>query len=155
MPFMSERLLACWEEDISVIHTPVDDLESFLWIVVWAVHAILEGRGLLDRDSMAFWNNFQCYSNTVDRASTCRGILLNNWISGRRGGSEAWMRWRPLITKLWNLHTDAETLLEELGQLQPSSSAALGLSRRLFSQYIHVLLDAEEDNTSYSWGTTT
>lgn len=152
MPFMSNRLLACWEEDRTVTHAPIDDFESFLWIIVWAVHAILENRGLLDPDSRALWNNFEEFSSTVSRVSVCRGILLRNWISERAEGPDAWTRWRRLITKLWNLRNDAEVEVVNLIQLQMDSPAALELNRRICMRYTGILLDAGEDDIfRYGW----
>lgn len=32
---MSMRLLVAWREEMQVLHTPIDDLESFVWVLVW------------------------------------------------------------------------------------------------------------------------
>ncbi|KDQ16301.1 hypothetical protein BOTBODRAFT_157121 [Botryobasidium botryosum FD-172 SS1] len=37
IPFMSSRLLKAWESEETVIHHPLDDLESFLWVTMWVV----------------------------------------------------------------------------------------------------------------------
>jgi len=37
MPFMSMRLLAAWQVRETIIHTAVDDLESFLWLLIWGI----------------------------------------------------------------------------------------------------------------------
>jgi hypothetical protein len=40
MPFMSTRLLSAWQLRGTTIHTALDDLESFVWILIWGiVHA--------------------------------------------------------------------------------------------------------------------
>jgi hypothetical protein len=40
MQFMSTRLLSAWQLRGTTIHTAIDDLESFLWILIWGiVHA--------------------------------------------------------------------------------------------------------------------
>jgi hypothetical protein len=40
MQFMSTRLLDAWQLRGTTIHTAIDDLESFLWILIWGiVHA--------------------------------------------------------------------------------------------------------------------
>ena len=40
MAFMSMRLLSADEENWATIHTALDDLESFLWLLIWGiVHA--------------------------------------------------------------------------------------------------------------------
>jgi len=40
MPFMSIRLLNAWQGRKTITHTALDDLESFLWVLIWGiVHA--------------------------------------------------------------------------------------------------------------------
>ncbi|KAF8491086.1 hypothetical protein F5888DRAFT_1620330 [Russula emetica] len=46
IPFMSMRLLDAWQVRGTIIHTALDDLESFLWVLIWGiVHAskVIEG----------------------------------------------------------------------------------------------------------------
>ena len=45
LPFMSARLLSSWDQDRPIVHTAVDDLESFLWVLVWALVHILKEFG--------------------------------------------------------------------------------------------------------------
>ena len=42
LPFMSFHLLNALHDDEPVLHTPVDDLESFLWVLVWSLAYILD-----------------------------------------------------------------------------------------------------------------
>ena len=42
---MSVRLLSAWDDDQPIVHTAVDDLESFLWVLVWALVHILKEFG--------------------------------------------------------------------------------------------------------------
>ena len=37
MPFMSMRLLAACQGGQAVVHTALDDLESFLWLLIWGI----------------------------------------------------------------------------------------------------------------------
>src|ERR1700733_16329388 len=37
MPFMSIRLLNASQATEAVIHTALDDLESFLWLLIWGI----------------------------------------------------------------------------------------------------------------------
>ena len=37
MPFMSMRLLAACQKQQAVIHTALDDIESFLWLLIWGI----------------------------------------------------------------------------------------------------------------------
>jgi hypothetical protein len=43
MEFMSMRLLSAWEVDKKIIHTALDDLESFLWLLIWAIVQVFKG----------------------------------------------------------------------------------------------------------------
>jgi hypothetical protein len=46
MPFMSMRLLSTWQGRETTIHTALDDLESFLWLLIWGiVHASKDIKG--------------------------------------------------------------------------------------------------------------
>ncbi len=37
MPFLSMRLLTLWQLQATTIHTALDDLESFLWVLIWGI----------------------------------------------------------------------------------------------------------------------
>ena len=37
MHFMSMRILGLWQGHESVFHTALDDLESFLWVLIWCI----------------------------------------------------------------------------------------------------------------------
>lgn len=41
---MSQHLIKAWNSGRQVYHTAVDDLESFVWVFVWAVFEILRAR---------------------------------------------------------------------------------------------------------------
>ncbi|KAH9047876.1 hypothetical protein EDB84DRAFT_1263205, partial [Lactarius hengduanensis] len=43
LPFMSIRLLSEWYLDRPALHTAVDDLESFLWVLVWSLVHTFKG----------------------------------------------------------------------------------------------------------------
>src|ERR1700730_5131956 len=48
LPFVSIRLLWAWLLDESIIHTAVDDLESFIWLLSWTLVHILKNYGSKD-----------------------------------------------------------------------------------------------------------
>ena len=43
MHFMSMRLLGASETNTKVIHTALDDLESFLWLLIWGIYNACKG----------------------------------------------------------------------------------------------------------------
>ena len=46
LPFMSTRLLLAWNKNKPTVHTAIDDLESFLWVLVWTCAHILKEVGI-------------------------------------------------------------------------------------------------------------
>ncbi|KAH8990484.1 hypothetical protein EDB92DRAFT_746312 [Lactarius akahatsu] len=53
LPFMSIRLLDEWYLDRPTLHTVVDDLESFLWVLVWSlVHTFKALAKIPNKNSM-------------------------------------------------------------------------------------------------------
>ena len=42
LPFMSMHLLNAWDRNAQVLHTAADDLESFLWVLIWSLVKILK-----------------------------------------------------------------------------------------------------------------
>ena len=49
MPFLSMRILLAWDKKKKIIHTALDDLESFLWLLIWCiVHASKDIEGAKD-----------------------------------------------------------------------------------------------------------
>lgn len=36
-PFISPRLLFAWSGDTPIIHTAIDDLNAFVWVIIWAL----------------------------------------------------------------------------------------------------------------------
>ena len=45
LPFMSTRQLDAWDAGQPIVHTAIDDLESFLWVLVWVLVHILKEVG--------------------------------------------------------------------------------------------------------------
>ena len=46
MPFVSMRILSAWSMKEKIIYTALDDLESFLWLLIWCiVHATKDIEG--------------------------------------------------------------------------------------------------------------
>jgi hypothetical protein len=48
LPFLSIRLLTAWLHNESIVHTAIDDLESFFWVLSWALIHILKKYGSQD-----------------------------------------------------------------------------------------------------------
>ena len=93
LPFMSLRLLSAWDEDQPIVHTAVDDLESFLWVLVWALVHILKEFGTTTRNSTVdqLAERFSSYSipeimmkeSTIQRRwkDVVFGGLIREWLA--------------------------------------------------------------------------
>jgi hypothetical protein len=49
LPFISLRLLVAWQQVVNrgrrpAIHTAVDDLASFLWLLIWVIAHVLKDK---------------------------------------------------------------------------------------------------------------
>ena len=52
MPFLSMRILLAWDKKKKITHTALDDLESFLWLLIWCiVHASKDIEGAKDANA--------------------------------------------------------------------------------------------------------
>ena len=75
---MALRLLYAWDTDQPIIHTAIDDLESFLWVLVWALVHILKEFGTtrnLDIEKLA--ETFS--SHSIDPIMKRVSILKRAW----------------------------------------------------------------------------
>ena len=50
LPFISTHLLNAWDLGKRALHTAADDLESFLWVLVWTLIHIFKVVGILNNE---------------------------------------------------------------------------------------------------------
>jgi Fungal protein kinase len=51
LPFISHRILVGWEYDpSSFVHTAIDDLESFMWVLLWAALHKAPSKSKMEQD---------------------------------------------------------------------------------------------------------
>lgn len=53
---MSLRLLTALVDRMHLPHTPLDDLESFIWVLCWASLSVLNNKGVLNEEEERFWD---------------------------------------------------------------------------------------------------
>jgi len=98
MPFMSIRLLSAWQGRQTVIHTALDDLESFLWVLMWGiVYASKDIEGaktanggiqlMLDAWSGDVIYNRTKYSTVESWEDAVFGDLIQEWFNTFRQAS--------------------------------------------------------------------
>jgi hypothetical protein len=89
---MSIRLLSSWDEHKPIVHTAVDDLESFLWVLVWALVHILKEFGTTKNSTVdQLAERFSSYSiplimmkeSTIQRhwKDVVFGGLIREWLA--------------------------------------------------------------------------
>src|SRR6266576_908454 len=79
MPFMSMRLLTAWQVRETIIHTAVDDLESFLWLLIWCIvyaSKDIEGAMTANRGIQLM---LDAWSGDVTSNRTKLSTAENNW----------------------------------------------------------------------------
>jgi hypothetical protein len=59
---MSTRLLVAWDGDWPTVHTAIDDLESFLWVLLWALVHTLKEFGSTSRTVNRLVERFSSYN---------------------------------------------------------------------------------------------
>lgn len=64
-PFMSTYLLRSLTRNIQTCHTAVDDLESFVWVLLWAILDILRSKSRKPEVSANFSDNEEYYYSTL------------------------------------------------------------------------------------------
>ena len=72
---MSLRLVNCWHYRNPYEHTPIDDLESFLWLLLWCIYCIIEDKVRDGTDVM--WLKILSSSNVETHASSRKGVLAH------------------------------------------------------------------------------
>jgi hypothetical protein len=108
---MSMRLLAACQLRETIIHTALDDLESFLWVLIWGiVHASKDIQGANNNRGIrlmlkAWSGNVQANATRLSHAETnwqdaVFGALVKEWLGifkMAREGAEPLMRFMPTI----------------------------------------------------------
>ena len=125
MPFVSMRILDAWEAREKIIHTALDDLESFLWLLIWCiVHASkdIEGAKAANKGIQAMLNAWSGGIATNGKKlgvaksweDAVFGVLIKEWLSifDRANASDEIKRVMkhlppiPLADPLWNKACD-------------------------------------------------
>ena len=86
MPFMSMRLLSAYDRGKPIFHTALDDLESFLWLLIWGiVYASKDIAGAKDANG-GIEALLKAWSGGIDRNRTKRAIADDDWKDAVFGG---------------------------------------------------------------------
>ena len=123
---MSLRLLNAWRRNKPFVHTAVDDLESFLWVLVWALVHILKEFGTTRNstiDDLAKWLSSYSITEVMARESTIQfrwkdvvfGDLLREWLAtSQKARFAIW----PHVETVFGLGQDVGSQQNALNQLE-------------------------------------
>ncbi|KAH8108716.1 hypothetical protein DFH11DRAFT_1070053 [Phellopilus nigrolimitatus] len=120
LPFMSQRITRGWILDEFILHTAIDDLESFAWVVLWCALHKLENPSKLE----AFW---------IERLTADK---LRQVLDGKTG----------IIYDLSKLSINAMTFSKPFVLLLPLVSKWLSVAREAAERLDTFLLDFVEDS---------
>jgi hypothetical protein len=116
LPFISRRILVAWSLDQPTLHTAIDDLESFAWVVLWA--ALHKSRKTLIKETNWLWTLSGDDIHTVANAKYA--IMRDKF--DHKYFSEDVQPLLPLLVGWFSLAKAAETELDEFIQEHLPSS---------------------------------
>ena len=78
---MSSNIILSWLSGLPFEHTPIDDLESFLWVLLWLTLAISEKEGILSKAEQSVINHLRLPHISLprgrdDHVQTLRRIIF-------------------------------------------------------------------------------
>ncbi|KAH9003962.1 hypothetical protein EDB86DRAFT_2797806, partial [Lactarius hatsudake] len=105
LPFMSARLLDEWRLNNLVLHTAIDDLESFLWVLVWSLVCIFK--------TFANITNNNSRVHDLGHSLSSRSFLE---IQSREASAKKWRDkvFRDLIRDWLRISETSRTVVDEL-----------------------------------------
>ena len=79
MPFMSMRILAVCHERKKTIHTALDDLESFFWLLIWGIVNASRDINGAKAANQGIQLMLEAWSGGVKTNITKETVVENNW----------------------------------------------------------------------------
>jgi hypothetical protein len=114
IPFMSIRLLSAWKKqanrhDWPIFHTAIDDLESYLWLLIWVIAHILKDK---ESNNPGIALMLEVWSGGLSTQSAKEEHAFSDWDDVVFGGLiEEW------ITMFRSARKDADKFSRNLTQL--------------------------------------
>ncbi|KAJ7229134.1 hypothetical protein GGX14DRAFT_616962 [Mycena pura] len=129
VPFMSIRLLKTWtmtgraeDELVKGPHTPLDDLESFLWLFVWFLLSGGAGSALLSPEENQYWKDLSLENHPRILAGNKSDffIYVRDWKQDRVSYKDIFLaKEMPLLQKWFNLLHDKQLDMKDLVTAAP------------------------------------
>ncbi|KIJ41908.1 hypothetical protein M422DRAFT_171633 [Sphaerobolus stellatus SS14] len=144
-PFMSINLIQSWLSGEEIYHTPIDDLESFIWVLLWAIFDILPKKRIQLTPVEQRYND-SLRSNSLGLLGVKGGLLddldirpLKKWSSGFRA-------FAPLLKEWLTLAKQARA---EMIAFEDSPPTDVEFYKNYYAQYLEIgvkyLNDLPED----------
>ncbi|KIJ52704.1 hypothetical protein M422DRAFT_156774 [Sphaerobolus stellatus SS14] len=120
-PFMSMNLIETWLQGTNAPHTPIDDLESFAWVFLWAIFDILTGRGI-QLNPMEEDRHESLRSNDLSILSRKGLLLLDLGITPLEDWSPGFSAFVPLLKEWLSLAHEARGAVKRFKGSPPTDA---------------------------------
>ena len=110
------RLLTAWLAGRAIIHTALDDMESFFWILIWGiVHASKNIEGAMDsnpgiQDMLSAWSGDVPMGHNLNKLS----FIRHGWQDAVFGGLiKEW------LNTFYRAHEESQQIIFDMSRMRP------------------------------------
>ncbi|KAH7909775.1 hypothetical protein BJ138DRAFT_1154464 [Hygrophoropsis aurantiaca] len=141
LPFTSRQLLFAWGLGEPAVHTAIDDVESFLWVLIWALLVSIRRRGELTNCEQ-YWlasmtPRFMGDSSRTSILQNMPWVFASGW-----GASRLILCFRTVIEKWGDLLGPAHLEIVELVDSKPGEAVPLDRYYALCEEYYQKYIEA-------------
>jgi len=135
LPFISIRLLTLWQNSPPPVHTPLDDHESFVWIVIWIIINHIVAKGKASAQIRHWLTSLSSDDiNLVISAKTKITSAIGEDSFDDQGG-EAFDPFELLLPKLFTIVDAAKRKLQEHQREKKKSGTITDLNRTVIKDF--------------------
>jgi hypothetical protein len=136
LPFMSVRLLKCWDSHETYEHTATDDLESFVWVLVWC---ILCTNGSNTKDEIDENRTIKTLhtTNITSHINVKRGLLWDLWRTAEKNRASPMVQlFGPFLKTCENIIDRSSDTIASLLEHRGNIEASRTLTYEYFGEFI-------------------
>lgn len=145
---VSQRLLGLWMNGQGAVHTALDDLESFLWVLIWAVFSLMRKNKHLGASGkyVHVWDGFRAPVESLEKTYGSKNVVTVMWKMRIEEESREWILWQPLVQIFLNICAESRGALSNALAGPPvcTSDALKVLTRIYFQRFAESLLEILE-----------
>ncbi|GJJ12298.1 hypothetical protein Clacol_006539 [Clathrus columnatus] len=140
--FMSQKLIKAWNSGRLVAHTPIDDLESFVWVLVWAIFDILKSRRI---SLHPVEETFITFMSSRNLSSILCRMDVAEFV--QRPDTDASLGFRPFIPLLrdWFRIVSSADQKREVLNLSQSQEEHTSIYKDVYGEYLEAVFNRLED----------